>query len=91
MLYDVNKKKTLFQVEQAKLTRQAGINILVVGISQWVNMMEIHEMATDPDAANAFLVDNFDDFGQIINGLEQSLCDGKGSYCSMGDFPVQLF
>ena len=64
------------QVQQAKLTRQAGITILVVAISQWVNMMEIHEMATDPDSANAFVVDNFDDFAHIVQGLETSICDG---------------
>lgn len=63
-------------MEQAKLTRAAGIHVLVVAISKWVNFMEIHEMATDPDDANAFIVDNFDALDKVVQGLEMAICDG---------------
>ena len=64
------------QISEARLTRAAGVTVLVVAVSKWVNMFEISEMATDPDQANIFVVDNFDDIENIKTNLEATICNG---------------
>ena len=64
-------------IAEARLTREAGIHIIVVAVGGWLNMIEIKEIASDPDAQSVYHVDNFDDLGRIGTSLKRLLCDGK--------------
>ncbi len=64
-------------LEEAYKARAAGITILVVAISGWLNMVEINEIATDPDHFNVFTIANFDEINRIAGTMETYLCDRK--------------
>ena len=64
-------------VDEARLTRLAGIQMVVVAVSNWVNQVEINEIATDPDTANVYNVANFNDITSITSGLKTTLCQRK--------------
>ena len=49
--------------------------MLVIGVSDWMNKLELREMATDPDEVNVFLVGDFDKISTITRELQAILCD----------------
>jgi len=57
--------------------RQAGITIIVVAVSDWVNDNEVKEIATDPDERNVIRVVNFNQMNTITEQLAQILCNSK--------------
>ena len=63
-------------IKMAKEARMDGISILVVSIGNWVNWLEINEIASDPDANNVFKVEDFTRFGEIRTALRQAICSG---------------
>lgn len=64
-------EKTL---QEAALVKEQEIEILVIAITDWVNMVEINAVASDPDDYNVFLVQNFPDLLNISEILRQSVC-----------------
>ncbi|ELT92983.1 hypothetical protein CAPTEDRAFT_220507 [Capitella teleta] len=75
VLTDGGSNKFEDTLEEARLTRQAGINVISVGVSNWVNMIELKEMATDPDDLNVFNIESFDVITRIKSDLKAILCD----------------
>jgi collagen type VI alpha len=79
VLTDGGSNKFEDTLEQARLTRQAGINLISVGVTNWVNMIELKEVATDPDELNVFNIESFDVITRIKSDLKAILCDRKHS------------
>ena len=77
ILTDGGSNKFEDTIAEARLTRQAGINIVSVGVSGWVNMVELNEMATDPDRLSVFNIESFDVITRIRADLKAILCDRK--------------
>ena len=46
-------------------------------VTGWVNIVEIKEIASDPDVQSVFAVNNFDELSRLSAILKQMLCDGK--------------
>jgi len=64
-------------VQEAILAREAGINLLVVGVS--VNGMPLTEwmgVASYPNKLNVFTVADYDQIGSIVNRLITSVNNG---------------
>ena len=57
------------------------MHILVVAVGDWLNMVEIREIASDPDVQSVFNVEDFDSLTEISGALKQLLCDGKPCVC----------
>jgi len=64
-------------LKEAMAARQAGITIIVVAVSDWVNDNEVKEIATDPDERNVIRVVNFNQMNTITEQLAQILCNSK--------------
>ena len=64
-------------VRQAALAKLAGIEILVVAITNWVNMVEIYAIASDPDDMNVYIVEDFDKLTNISLALQSAVCVGQ--------------
>ena len=71
-----NFAETLMRAREAKA---AGISILVVAITNWVNMLEVREIATDADDINVFTVDSVDNIWNLTSRLRRGICNGKDS------------
>ena len=72
---------------EAKLTRLAGINILVVAVGSWVKMNEVREIASDPDDFTVFQVPDFDSLPDIAFGLRAAFCNGE--FCHIMSWTIQ--
>ena len=64
-------------IKAARETREADIHIIVVAVGGWLNMIEIKEIASDPDDQSVYHVDTFDDLVRIGTALKRTLCNGK--------------
>lgn len=80
ILTDGNSDNFLETIKEAMLTRAAGITLLVIPATDWINMLEIKEIATDPDEANIFMVKNVDELQTISKALQRTLCDSMYSF-----------
>ena len=54
----------------------AGVTIIVVAVSDWVNENEVKEIATDPDEHNVIRVINFNQINTIKKKIAEILCNG---------------
>ena len=63
-------------LEQAILTKLAGISIIVVAISDWYNEFEIREIASDPDRFNVFELATAQDFDTFVPPIRRAMCNG---------------
>ena len=61
---------------QARELRDEGVDILTVGIGQWIRRYELEGMASNPKTKNFFIVDTYDTLFQISNFLLATVCDG---------------
>ena len=68
-----NFAETLMRAREAKA---AGISILVVAITNWVNMLEVREIATDADDINVFTIDSVDNIWNLTSPLRRGICNG---------------
>ena len=72
-------------LREARDTRIRGIHVLVVAVTKWVNMVEINEIASDPDKNNVFSVGDFSQLADISSRLKKAICNGRAiHFC----FPV---
>ena len=55
--------------------REAGITLIVVAVSDWVNDNEVKEIATDPDERNVIRVVNFNQINTVTDQLAGILCN----------------
>lgn len=62
-------------VLRAKEARIAGITLLVVAVGNWVNRMEINEIASDPDNLNVYSVANLANIDTISTTLRSTVCN----------------
>lgn len=67
-------------LKEARLAREAGITMISVGIKDWVNMVEIREIASDPDDRNVFSIESFDVINRIQSDLKAIICN-QGYEC----------
>ena len=63
-------------IKEARLAREQGIILIVIAITDWVNQIEVNEIATDPDEYNVHNVKTFDEIANIAKDLKQLLCNG---------------
>ena len=76
ILTDGNSDDFLETITEAKKARSAGITLIVIPATDWLNMLEIKEIASDPDNFNIMMVKNLDALGTISKPLQRALCDG---------------
>lgn len=75
ILTDGNSDNFLETIEEAKKARSAGITLIVIPVTDWLNMLEIKEIASDPDEFNILMVKNLDALNTISKPLQRTLCD----------------
>ena len=65
-------KETL---EESLMAREAGITVVSISVGDWINKIELNEMASDPDSLNVFNIETFDAIRRIKDDLKAILCD----------------
>ena len=74
-------------LQEAVLTKLAGITIIVVAVSDRYNEFEVKEMASDPDMYNVFSMSTVDDVRDLVTPVRQAMCNGKSTiYKSHRDY-----
>ncbi|ELU08766.1 hypothetical protein CAPTEDRAFT_228894 [Capitella teleta] len=75
-------------IEEARRTRLDRIDILSVGIGNWMDERELMEIATDPDEYNTYIVSKYAEPESLALNLRKSLCndydDCRGVNCENG-------
>lgn len=66
-------RQTTFEATRARLR---GITILVVSGSNWVDRIEMAEIASDPDTLNVFNSTRFSQLNDVLGALTRSICNG---------------
>ena len=64
-------------LQEAVLTKLAGITIIVVAVSDWHNEFEIQEIASDPDMYNVFAMSTVEDVSDLVIPVRRAMCNGK--------------
>ena len=64
--------------QEANLTKQAGIEIFVVGITSNVNIQELNQIASQPLNEHLYFVGDYNLLDTIYNPLVMGLCNGQG-------------
>ena len=62
---------------EARALRQAGVQVLAVGVGRNVNRRELEAIASEPTEENVQLVDSFSQMTSLVNILSNSICDSK--------------
>lgn len=62
---------------EAKLARDAGINMLAIGVGSGAKAAELNAIATDPDSTHVFQADNFDALNSLKALLSNKACEGR--------------
>lgn len=70
----VNPDRTLPEAIETKL---AGVHIVVAAAEQSDTSLELKGIASDPDAANLFAVDNFQDMPTIAPNVVSATCNSE--------------
>ena len=61
---------------EAVAARKAGIHVVAVGVGPSIEVSELNGMATDPDAANVYVVKDFYALSRIMVDLLNGICNG---------------
>ena len=61
----------------AMATRDAGIDIVVVGVGDHVKRRELLAVASDPVERNVFVVAGFDELDTVVSRVRDNLCNGE--------------
>jgi len=70
-----NMQRTL---DEAANARQAGLDIIVVGVSMWVNVVELAGVASYPYRSTRILVpDGFENLPAIRDDLRDMICNSE--------------
>jgi len=62
--------------DEAFLLRKSGVTIIVIGIGNWIDMMELNNMASFPYQSNRLLI-SFTNLSSIQNIVRDSACNGE--------------
>lgn len=65
--------------QEAAKARLRGITILSVAASNWVNRIEMAEIASDPDQFNVFNSTRFRELSSVSSSLTRAVCNSKYS------------
>ena len=66
-------------IDEARRTRDAGIDILTLGIGSWIIKYELEGMASHPKTRNMFEIRDYESLFLISDLLIGTICDGKSS------------
>ena len=61
---------------EARALRQAGTQVLAVGIGRNVGERELEAIASEPVDDNVLRVPSFNQLSSLINSLSNAICDG---------------
>ena len=64
-------------LQEAVLTKLAGISIVVVAVSDRYNEFEIQQIASDPDIYNVFELSAVDDYTEMVTPVRRAMCNGE--------------
>ena len=64
-------------IKEAQICRSAGVTIIAIAVTDWIQFYELEEIASDPDTMNAFMVKNVGELSTIKENLQRILCDSK--------------
>ena len=64
-------------LDEARKARLKGITVLVIAVTDWINYVEVREVASDPDEKNVFYVSDFSKINSIQTVLRNAICNGK--------------
>ena len=64
---------------EAMIAKAIGIKLLVVGVTNQVDLRELNGIASDPDDKHVFLASTFEELGHIQMQLVHTLCYGTGT------------
>jgi collagen type VI alpha len=62
-------------VEESRMTRDAGIDVITLGIGKWVVQSELEGMASYPKTRNAFRVYDYGSLFQASDAMLLAMCD----------------
>ena len=69
--------RQLDTIPEAVAARIAGIQVIVAGVGDNMNAMEMMGMASAPQARNVMSVARFKDIGSLVSKIVASVCDGQ--------------
>ena len=64
-------------IREAYLCKQAGIHIIVVAVSDWINTDELDTVASYPSTVNRFLLDSYDRLNDIVEEIRDLICNSE--------------
>ena len=64
-------------LQEAVLTKLAGITIIVVAVSDWYNDFELKQIASDPDIYNVFALSTVDNYTEMVTHVRRAMCNGN--------------
>jgi len=64
-------------INEARKTRDAGIDVLAMGIGDSVRLYELEGMASHPKTRNVFKADGYQFLFQATDMMRSTLCDGR--------------
>ncbi|CAD5114775.1 DgyrCDS3819 [Dimorphilus gyrociliatus] len=75
LIGDGNSNNMIESTSEASKARLKGITILVVSGSDWVDRIEMAEIATDPDTLNVFNSTRFRQLSDVAGALTRAICN----------------
>ena len=81
VITDGNSTDRASTIDAAAIARGMGITIISIGIGN-VDVNELNEIATDPDSAHVFSIEDFtpESFQEILSPLVQQICSRKFTF-----------
>ena len=76
----INSLDTAATQREADLTRRAGINIMAVGVGNWLDMSELRAAVSYPADTNTLHVDSYETLGTAVHAIRDAAC---GSACTV--------
>jgi len=76
----INSLDTAATQREADFTRRAGINIIAVGVGNWLDMTELRAAVSYPADTNTLHVDSYETLGTAVQAIRDAAC---GSACTV--------
>lgn len=64
-------------IQKAIDSRASGIHIIVIGIGDQLNSIEMNGIASDPTPETVFFATSYRDLPEIVDELVNAVCDGR--------------
>ena len=64
-------------VDEADLTRRAGVSIMAVAVGNWLNINVVRAMVSYWSERNTLRVDNYESLGDVVYTVRDAVCGSQ--------------